>query len=119
MNPTAHTSGTTNPLDLIVQTGQEQEHRLQTALAEMDAAERNASHAAEEKIASSEEKLRSDALEELKEWRAKELPSIAKQEEESTHATCAALEATAKRHAPAITKKLTDTMLSAEFLSQC
>lgn len=119
MTSAAHTTGTTNPLDQIVKTEKEQEHRLQTALTEMEAAERKASHDAEQKIAQSDEKLRNEAREELQEWRTKELPGIAKKEEDSTSSVCAALEKSAASHGPAVVKHLTKTMLSSDFLSHC
>jgi hypothetical protein len=101
----------------VVALEQQEEERVQQALAKISEEEEKLKREWEEKERAAEAKARSEANEELKSYKDKELAQIIEQGEERTAAERKTIEATHKKQSPAIVKSLVETVLDPSFLS--
>lgn len=119
MNPratVAHESAV-NPFEMIVEHEEKEDRRVEEALQALAAEERVARTSYEELQRIEEEKAREQAKEELRTYRDQELGSLLQQAQEMTMKEADALRIAAKKHAPALIRKLTDAVTSLKLSS--
>jgi translation elongation factor EF-G len=101
----------------VVELEKQQEDRVRDALAELTQEEQKLRSDLEDQARNAEQKAKSLANEELKEYKDKELARILQEGENQTEDGLKHIESGYKKHAPNIVKSLTETVLDPSFLS--